>query len=420
MDILPNTIKDIIFNYVDGDIINNIFTNDIKDKFDYRCLCENKNAIFFIKREIEYSEKNIFWNELSRNENLLYLSKNSIENFFEKYKNKFNWTYLSSNTKTVCLIDKYIEKIGYEHICGNMCINPIYCDKKIDWYKLCENKNAIHIIKKIIDKGENHSYYSKINWNILCRNENAIDILEKNIKKINWGNMMVNKNAIHLIEKNVEIRENQYNYCKIEYDLNENENAIQIIEKHLEKTDASLLCKNKKAIHIIEKILRDYREYKILGVIKQNYYKQMSIIDIFCKIQWKYLCDNENAVHIIENILEQNCVIELDWYKLCKNKNAISILKNIINDKDNIYYKKISWFGLSQNENIYQIITEKELDNCIWHHLCINKGFVKFLDKIIEKGKEEPYFKRINWKYLCKNENFWDKYNDRCLRKLYY
>ncbi len=408
METLPNTIKDIIFDYVDGDIINNIFDN-IKDKFDYRYLCENKNAIHFIKREMEYNKNNIFWDTLSRNENLLYLSKNSIENFFEKYKNKFNWTYLSSNKQTVCLIDKYIEKIGYEHVCGNMCINPVYCNKKIDWYNLCENKNAIHIIKKIIDQGETHPYYKKINWSSLSKNENAIDILEKNIEKIDWENIVNNKNVICLLEKNIE---------KIKYDLNENENAIQIIEKHLEKADSELLCGNKKAIHIIEKILRDYREYKILGAIKQNYYKQMSIIDIFCKIQWKYLCDNENAVHIIENILEQNCVIELDWYKLCKNKNAVSILKNIINNINNPYYKKISWFGLSQNENIYQIITEKDLDNCIWHHLCINTGFVNFLDKIIEK--ENPYFKKINWKYLCKNENFWDKYNDRCLRKLYY
>ncbi len=100
---------------------------------------------------------------------------------------------------------------------------------------------------------------------------------------------------------------------------------------------------------------------------------------------------NENAVHILEKNLDK-----IYWKCLCKkNKNIISIkgksfLEKILNNKNNIYYEKIDWKYLSYNENIMYLL-EKNIN----------------------------YFEYIDWKSLCQNVNFWDKYNDRCLRKLY-
>ena len=49
--------------------------------------------------------------------------------------------------------------------------------KKLDWFYLSKNPNAIHLLGQNIDK---------INWRWLSENPNAISLLERNINKINW------------------------------------------------------------------------------------------------------------------------------------------------------------------------------------------------------------------------------------------
>ena len=48
--------------------------------------------------------------------------------------------------------------------------------KKINWFELSKNPNAIHILENNLDK---------VYWNYLSYNQNVIHILENNLDKIN-------------------------------------------------------------------------------------------------------------------------------------------------------------------------------------------------------------------------------------------
>ena len=63
-------------------------------------------------------------------------------------------------------------------------------DGKVNWSKLSENPNAIHILEKNLDK---------VNWGCLSVNPNAIPILEKNLDKVDWECLSTNPNALHLL-----------------------------------------------------------------------------------------------------------------------------------------------------------------------------------------------------------------------------
>src|SRR5438874_1897710 len=73
------------------------------------------------------------------------------------------------------------------------CDNLI--DENVDWIRLSQNTNAIHLLEKNLDK---------INWHALSLNPNAIHLLEKNLDKINWYWLSENPNAIYLLEKNLD------------------------------------------------------------------------------------------------------------------------------------------------------------------------------------------------------------------------
>jgi hypothetical protein len=67
--------------------------------------------------------------------------------------------------------------------------------KKISWFELSQNRNAIHLLEKNIHK---------VNWFVLSKNPNAIPILEKNLDRVDWPMLSLNPNAMPLLEKNQE------------------------------------------------------------------------------------------------------------------------------------------------------------------------------------------------------------------------
>ena len=84
---------------------------------------------------------------------------------------------------------------------------------KINWTKLSENPNAIHLLEQNL---------SKIKWGPLCRNPNAIGLLKTNLKKIKWNDLSRNPNAICLLKENPE---------KIDwYYFATNPNAIHLLD----------------------------------------------------------------------------------------------------------------------------------------------------------------------------------------------
>ena len=77
-------------------------------------------------------------------------------------------------------------------IIGKYFIEPKYTKfkdfvnaKKISWYHLSENPNAIHLLEQNLDK---------IDWKMLSSNPNAIHLLEQNLDKIDWGLLSKNPN----------------------------------------------------------------------------------------------------------------------------------------------------------------------------------------------------------------------------------
>ncbi len=110
-------------------------------------------------------------------------------------------------------------------------------------------------------------------------------VIENNLDKINWNRLSDNENAIHILEKNLDKIKCTYLYTNIK--------ATHIIDyfllkkRKLKETDFINLCRNKNTVYIIEKFLSENEEY-----YKNNGENQ----DDFDKIDWSSLCENPNFV----------------------------------------------------------------------------------------------------------------------------
>jgi hypothetical protein len=173
-----------------------------QNKVGWRALSANPNAIDLIikkiKEGIRLNEidwlKEIDWDALSKNPSI-FISKNNIG--------------AKSRSRTS-------KKELREGI-------PV---DKLNWNILCENLNAIDLLREQMNLEENLSKEEydrlpyKINWNQLCRNPNAIELLSlpKNYNKIDWQQLSKNPNAINLLEERViyELSLNRYELSKLD------------------------------------------------------------------------------------------------------------------------------------------------------------------------------------------------------------
>jgi len=157
-------------------------------------------------------------------------------------------------------------------------------------------------------------------WITLCSNPLATDIINNNLDKIESSiscleNLCKNHKAISIIEKNI-FRFNEEcweNLC-------ENHQAISIIEKNIDKLNQkcwSNLIQNPNAIHIIDQ-----------NFDKLDYQSQY------------YLCKFPYAIHIIEKNFDK--LYENDLYE----KNRLNqIRENTFNNNDYGYH--YDWNNLS-------------------------------------------------------------------------
>ena len=247
----------------------------------------------------------------------------------------------------------------YDYYKLKTCLEP----KRIQWWKLVSNRNAIPFIEKhinildneclkklsinpfAVDMLENH--IDKIIWNEFVNNPNAIHVIEKNLdlcfKSLNpFGkqNLLRHPNFIHILEKNIDKIIHEFITINCLHILAKTDNPIYIdlLEKYMKAYPARLtsyfwpgLCENPLAVHIIEQNLHN--------------------LD---KNSWQSLAKNTNAIHILEQNLDK--LDSLGWRKLCENPNAIPILEKNID--------KINWFNLSSNLNGIQIL-EKNKENIL-------------------------------------------------------
>jgi hypothetical protein len=269
---------------------------------------------------------------------------------------------------------------------------------KLDLSLLALNKYAIDIIEKNYDKLDKKCFEN------LALNPNAIHLLHKYLKynlketsNLFWINLSQNDGAYTLIRKYLLFTKNYYlsknnsitklllkNPHKINiqsFHYNDSKLAIEYIKNNIHLFNISLLCLNKNAISIIEKII----EEKDLN--KEKY-------KLFEEINWNYLSLNPYAIKILEKYPQY-----INWFHLSRNKNAIHILKNNIS--------KISFDNLIYNENAYEIIKENiNYYNFPYYHyemLYYNKN-----SKIIDLIKPQFFCDDKYFKYLSKNKNIFE------------
>jgi hypothetical protein len=187
---------------------------NLKNKVYWRALSANPKAIPFIIKNIKEGIRldDIDWNALSENPEIFYPFKKNIQ-----AKSKMVTSILlraRAKSGIAILPDELQEKIAGDliTISINKLRDGIPVDK-LNWSGLCQNPNAIDLIRDRMDFEKNLSKEEydrlpyKINWSALCMNSDpgAIDLLSlpENYDNIDWLRLSDNPNAIQLLEKRV-------------------------------------------------------------------------------------------------------------------------------------------------------------------------------------------------------------------------
>jgi hypothetical protein len=224
---------------------------------------------------------------------------------------------------------------------------PWIDEKKLDWFMLSLNPNAIHMIEKKLEEKS-----IVLSWNELH------DIISSNDKpelqreihykhKICWNNIYKNPNAIHLIE----------NHLKI---------FRTVIDEDMYEEYTQALLQNPGAIHIIEKLGIDFTNEDTRDFLSRN--PNYPISD-----NVYHLGDNPNSLYLVEGGIEKtpvvekgvkNCNIEDSsiefWYDVFSNPNAIPIIEQNLEDSIKNENKDYFLYSLFQNPNAIHLI-EKQL-----------------------------------------------------------
>ena len=190
---------------------------------------------------LKYAENIVAWNILSGNPNAIDLLREKIkeESLLSQeeydtleYNEKIAWANLSENPEAIDLLEKNKDKIVWPNLSSNT------------------NPKAIKLLKERVEYEKSLSIIEykelskKINWAYLSNNKNAIKILEKNIDKIVWTALSNNMGAIHLLEANQK---------KIDWEvLSGNPNAMNLLEANQDKINWEVLSRNPNAMNLLE------------------------------------------------------------------------------------------------------------------------------------------------------------------------
>jgi hypothetical protein len=189
---------------------------------DIEYLSCNRQAVPYLT--LKENQSKICWECFLRNEE-------AIE-YIKKYQHivNFNWEEAleilnNCSPEAIEIIDKYL-------------YDEIYDDFPMVWNWLSSNTGAVELLKK--------KYYYYIDWSQLSKNPEAIHLLKRNIDKIDWSNLSGNKNAIDILLQHP---------SKIDwraFSRNTNSIAIKMLEENPDKIDWGNLTRNPAAIHLLE------------------------------------------------------------------------------------------------------------------------------------------------------------------------
>ena len=267
----------------------------------------------------QYAEEYIFDDWIDPDNLVLsLLNKNSrAGHYLDKNRNKLISPYWYSNPSLSHLIKKEVKK-GLN---------------RDEWESLSKNtsEEAIQILSK---------HPEKIYWFVLCQNKGALPIISKNLDKcFKDGGFSIYSNpvAIQYIEETYKQYSSRFSWHWLS--SNPHDRALDILEKYHHLIYWSWFCTNKnpRAVSLISKRIKN-------GEMKTD--------------DWYWLCQNENAISLIEENmrhLDSSC-----WRALSSNKNAIHIIKK--------YPQKYCWHNLSVNPKIFKS-SEKDIFKVLYNNI---------------------------------------------------
>ena len=313
----------------------------------------------------------IFWSHIGYNENAIFMY-HDIKHF--------------RCIKEYCLLGIFENKnagVVSELILEDLLKN--IPEEKCLWCVICANgnKNVIRILEDNIEKyREKYGYYYSKLYDCLCENENAVNIIKKYFDTM--FHFDINNSHIHIMFNHTD---NLYSLCK-----NENVECLKLIQPYLNVIDtddryyphkSALLC-NPSAISLIEK---------------------MESID-------DNLFLNTNAIHLIKNICETDPE-NVSWIHLSINSSANELLKNI--PETEICYSSLAWnengvdlLEKAYNENKIQCLCDDK-DNSMEKYKILNRlqnnpGAIGFFERnkqfLTHKILSNPGIFEINYDYL--------------------
>jgi hypothetical protein len=278
------------------------------------------------------------------------------------------------------------------------CFNQIFNSKNVSgildkyssklpprtWGEICQNIHSIPLIEKNLDKLNDNS------WRILMRNENAIPILEQNMDKISWWDLSLNNNALHLLQDHVSNLTSSEWY----HIAQGNELYIQLLTDNLDRIE---LCDGNRCYDQLWELV--YKNPHAISLIEFHIHENnvLEEIDLFKNtILLIKLCRNKNAIHIIEKYIDylmNRCPYDC-LRGLCRNENAMHILERYLDLLDNQEWSIEIWSLLSSKPYAIHIL-EKNIDKIHWYELSFNKNAGNIVFDNIEEIDDNL------WKSLC-------------------
>ena len=321
--------------------------------------------------------------------------------------------------------------ILYLHqICANgdkIYIDYLYDNYKeyIHWPSLCENQNAIHILKENKDKLKInlvrnkhpnsvellHEYLNKylltnmdcfnlcafakmetitmlnknphfvISWVYLSKNPNVLDLLLSNPGAINWLNFLTlpsNQRITEFIEKYNHLIPNDTIYM-----LSRRYDTLDLLERKPYLIRWPTLSSNThpKAINILDNNKNKIVWYRFSSNTNPRAIEIME--NNISRVVWESVLENvdqnENIIEFVDK--HQDIIIKkVDMKLIASSCNAINIIFNNID--------KVDWIELCYNTHPKAMeILENNIDKVSWSDLSYNKKALDIKNRYIHKLK---------------------------------
>ena len=401
------------------EIIKQHYDNNDTNKFNWDFLSSNKNAMGILKEELEKEPNKIVWNEFCKNEN-----DEAIE-YLKTHPDKINWAGLSGNKNAMSILKEELEKEPNKIVWNEFCKNEN--DEAIDYLKehpkkiewsvfslnknpkmtslinvnhiqnfsaLCENENAIDIIKQKLSK--NKSLYQWVNWNGLSKNKNAIDLLIKITIKPKSPKIRPNHDFFNLTNVNMK----GYDPIEITEDL-----IIEYINKNA--SNIVLICNTFVTVSSIQKLQKLYDTadnlvyacYNDEGYIgdgridKTQKYFKLAVMGFTQNYTYVNLMDMKKIFDILK-IKEKENKEETSKFRIYEfvptNQRLISVINTEVKDKPGFSVVGRSHCQEGQGGQVYtmRVITHDLLKNMKNLHF-ISKE-IKSLNRKKNKNSKTP------------------------------